>query len=742
MSGEIHWDDPRSKESHPGKTLAKHIEEIREVYRHLKEGYDPPVEPEVMRWAEDIIDKVIEYHDMGKLHPKWSVGQERREVNHSEMSIKWILDHHGGLGIPGLDSDEFWLITYLILKHHSRLSKPSLEGIRDKELKKRFRKYFAPHLNRRSLFNILRNLGFERAVILADLYGMFKIADMFSALGISDLSGINPRLNIGVEDVKEILASGGGLDEERFEKQRRLVDSGDVTLLRAYTGWGKTTASILYAVDSGRRRVFYILPTITAINKFHRRMSNIFGGDVGKYFYFYEWERVVGWGSDDDLVGRDLADTMMIERLFLRYPITITTVDQLVLTFLRVWKYHLRRASFYNSVLILDEVHLYTPRLLILLLKLLRDYHRLYRLRVLMMSATLPTPLMNYIRDFYGEVGISVDIMDHMDGYRGRRRVMYEVRDESVFDVLDDAVSRFEDGESILVICNTVKRAVRAARILREKMGSMEDRVVLLHSRYMYMDRRAIEDRVERLVDSSEPHIFVSTQVSEVSLDVSYNYLYTEAAPISSIIQRFGRVNRRGESGEMVGEVNATILTKTGVEEGYAPYSKYEVSETIEVLRSLEGERLVNEYMLLEEYDNRFSIEEYLEEAENFKLDSIIKRYGYLISLDFTEESVKQFIEYRERDSVLGIPSPEMIHDEERAEGLADLIEMLSQPGLPYSDRRELFARLKGYLVPMPIYFLRDSGERRGFPIIDMADHVYHPYYGLAPSNEVLEYVY
>lgn len=106
-----------------------------------------------------------------------------------------------------------------------------------------------------------------------------------------------------------------------------------------------------------------------------------------------------------------------------------------------------------------------------------------------------------------------------------------------------------------LVICNTVDRAVAVFEALwnrREASAALnETDLVLLHSRFRPKDRR---DQMNRL---KPPHarayangqIVVSTQVIEAGVDLSSPILWTEAAPLSSLVQRLGRLNRAGEFG-------------------------------------------------------------------------------------------------------------------------------------------------------------------------------------------------
>lgn len=94
-----------------------------------------------------------------------------------------------------------------------------------------------------------------------------------------------------------------------------------------------------------------------------------------------------------------------------------------------------------------------------------------------------------------------------------------------------------------LVVVNTVKRAVALYDALRKKLRA---NLVLVHSRFRPPDRQR---KVEALLaPPSEPGtIVVSTQVVEAGVDVSATTLFTELAPWPSLVQRFGRCNRRGD---------------------------------------------------------------------------------------------------------------------------------------------------------------------------------------------------
>ncbi|MEX2579287.1 MAG: CRISPR-associated endonuclease Cas3'' [Verrucomicrobiales bacterium] len=92
-----------------------------------------------------------------------------------------------------------------------------------------------------------------------------------------------------------------------------------------------------------------------------------------------------------------------------------------------------------------------------------------------------------------------------------------------------------------LVVVNTIKRARSVHAALVKHLGKEDPAPILLHSQFRPADRL----RVLSAVASAVPgQVVVSTQVIEAGIDLSAHTLFTELAPWSSLVQRFGRCNR------------------------------------------------------------------------------------------------------------------------------------------------------------------------------------------------------
>lgn len=114
----------------------------------------------------------------------------------------------------------------------------------------------------------------------------------------------------------------------------------------------------------------------------------------------------------------------------------------------------------------------------------------------------------------------------------------------------DLAGSHSEVSRRTLIICNTVARAraIHAALSDAMRRNTTTD-LVLLHSRFRSPDRARQQDRLKTPLDVDAGQIVVATQVVEAGVDLSSAILWTEVAPLPSIVQRLGRMNRAGEFG-------------------------------------------------------------------------------------------------------------------------------------------------------------------------------------------------
>jgi CRISPR-associated endonuclease/helicase Cas3 len=120
--------------------------------------------------------------------------------------------------------------------------------------------------------------------------------------------------------------------------------------------------------------------------------------------------------------------------------------------------------------------------------------------------------------------------------------------DDSPFSAdLAKHIAAHHRGGCTIVICNTVGRAISVYRELSRLATGVD--VQLIHSRYRPAERTPLQKKVVAPVDrlAVPGTILVTTQVVEAGVDITCQLMYTELAPLASLIQRFGRFNRAGE---------------------------------------------------------------------------------------------------------------------------------------------------------------------------------------------------
>lgn len=128
-----------------------------------------------------------------------------------------------------------------------------------------------------------------------------------------------------------------------------------------------------------------------------------------------------------------------------------------------------------------------------------------------------------------------------------------------------------------LIVLNRVARAQDLFAALL-KRGRTKENLALIHSRFRPPDRSSNE----RMLQANGDRIIVATQAIEAGVDVSAHTMFTELAPWSSLVQRFGRCNRYGEV------ENAQVLwLDIAVESESLPYENDELVAGRGALRTL-----------------------------------------------------------------------------------------------------------------------------------------------------------
>jgi CRISPR-associated endonuclease/helicase Cas3 len=253
----------------------------------------------------------------------------------------------------------------------------------------------------------------------------------------------------------------------------------------------------------------------------------------------------------------------------------VGTVDQFLMAALKQKHLALRQLAFAGKVVVIDEVHAYDAYMS-QYLQMALTWMASYRVPVILLSATLSArSRVELTRTYLKGLGVRTSRMlvegeplaDYLssedyplitctDGETVRqirdfpanveRKVSIErINDADMEAVIDDT---FADGGNIGIIVNTVKRAQELAEKLAERYG--EDMVELLHSSFLATERVRKEAKLMHMLgkgkEAERPvkKIVVGTQVIEQSLDIDFDLMISELAPVDLLIQRLGRLHR------------------------------------------------------------------------------------------------------------------------------------------------------------------------------------------------------
>lgn len=231
-----------------------------------------------------------------------------------------------------------------------------------------------------------------------------------------------------------------------------------------------------------------------------------------------------------------------------------------------------------DSALIVDEIHSFDRRMFDSLIAFLQTFV----VPVLCMTATLPTSrreeLLKAGLIIYPGAGDREELAS-LEVLEKHPRYQHEpIKDKD--EALVRAVGAYRKGERVLWVVNTVSRCQEMAARLEKELGVD---ILTYHSRFKLIDRQRVHAATVAAFQQIESAaIAVTTQVCEMSLDLDADVLITEVAPISSLVQRFGRANRHLARG-----MDFRAILHTYYPENSLPYTGEEIHAATSFIKEL-----------------------------------------------------------------------------------------------------------------------------------------------------------
>lgn len=409
-------------------------------------------------------------------------------------------------------------------------------------------------------------------------------------------SGILPVSAAKKSSITKLFGYKHATPLQMFAEQIPISKNGNLFIIEEITGAGKTEAALMLAqrlMAAGYADGLYFgLPTMATANAMHERVEQVYrmlfvhssnpalvlAHSASRQYLGLEQndKDSMGWGDDENA---QLDARMWLydsRKKALLAHVGVGTIDQALLAILPARHQSLRLLGLYRKVLIVDEVHAYDSYMNKLICTLLK-FHAAQGGSAILLSATLPVSARKqFLAAFKEGQGVNTEInlpavltagyplvtsisegslIEHTVESPitlHREVVVDSVHNEE--EVIGKIKAALQLGKNICWVRNTVFDTQTAYEAV--KMSVAEDKIILFHARYALGDRLSIENLIKKQFGKSSGDverngkIVIATQVVEQSLDIDFDYMITDLAPVDLIIQRAGRLCRHARDGK------------------------------------------------------------------------------------------------------------------------------------------------------------------------------------------------
>jgi CRISPR-associated endonuclease/helicase Cas3 len=680
----------------PDKSLLEHTQDVRKQLELMnKLGY---IENERIYC---LTGKACNWHDYGKVNREFqkrirshSKFNENTEIAHNILSLYLINPND-------FDTDEDYMkVAEAVLTHHNYCDEGEVINHKSDLIKSLLFEYEIEHIGTRKLRKIMSMIYDDETIMIK---GLLHRCDYSASAGITveyanDFLII--KLNKMMENWKVRKPETSWNDLQKF----CLEHTNDNIIVTAQTGMGKTEAGLLWL---GNNKGFFILPIKIAINTIYDRIKN----DILNYENLDERLALLHSDTLSYYIENGNYEEATMSDYYSRtkqlsMPITVTTLDQIFDFVFKYPGYEMKLATLSYSKLIIDEIQMYAPDLLAYLtcgIKMVNKFGG----KIAILTATLSP----FVKDILKEKGFIEDVVE--DGFvndiqRHNLKVYKTEIDTTI--IYDKYIENKENDLSnkILIVCNTVKKAQEIYKNLSEAIDI--DEMHILHNKFIKKDRSKKEKEILKFGKTYDEigeiyklsGIWVSTSIVEASLDIDFDYIFTELSDINGLFQRLGRCNRKGIKNVtdyncvVFTEIDKNIIRHNG--KGFIDETVYKLSK--EALENIDG--ILSEAMKVHLIDTYFITEKLRKSTYMKDFNDVYNYISNLIPNEVNKDDAKL------RNILTYCVMPEAVYSTNYNQIQINL-EKLSNKTISIAQRIVIMNQIRQYTLSVEPYILKNS---------------------------------
>lgn len=309
------------------------------------------------------------------------------------------------------------------------------------------------------------------------------------------------------------------------------VNKSHISILDMPTGSGKTLCSLKLALESGKKRIIYVIPYTSIIEQTANKFEKMFGDVLP----------VLQHHSNYSYDGNTEEEKKTVEKLKRTCenwdaPLIITTSVQFFQSIYHYKGSALRKLhNLRDSVIVFDEIHLIPTELLRPCLKAVGYITKYLNSEALFLSATMPD-YSKLFDKFLPDVNYNKLVTDRTN-FKYFKKCEYKDMGKTTLETIAENAFRCKNA---LIVVNTKKTAAELYNLVQGEKYHLSANMTPAH-------RSRVIEVVRKKLKKGEYITVVSTSLVEAGVDLDFNTVFRQLSGLDSILQAGGRCNREGK---------------------------------------------------------------------------------------------------------------------------------------------------------------------------------------------------